>query len=840
MRLTHIVILFFIVTIVRGQRLTHDFQNTSLSEALIWIDNAQDCYKLNFIFNELEDFTVTTQLKDTKVRDAVRQVCGFYPMHITYDKHDIYIECIQKSETKLTGHITNERDRPVVYASIMLFSPGDSTYLTCGVSNEAGDFVIPCSVSRVIARISCIGYKTIEETYHVGDVGNIRMMTDKYVLQDVTVQGSKVTHYPDKDVWTITDEMRLNTVDVYDILEKLPGLYIDKVDRKMLYKGKENVVVIVDGKEKDISYIGNLHNMRFRQIEVYEQSHPRYPNADVVINIITKERWSGFDFSDNANTRLLPSACYGSLFSTVSNGFYYTYTRPKYDFSTSFWYSHYNRKYDEDISYSLANQFYYQSVDDGQPDISRYSNSYEGWADFDYKLNENHSVSAKYSYAQNHFNQWGNTIYNKNGVLTDRTTRDKNGSRQHTATLFYRGKTETWTIYSDLGIDLYDDDVLYMQSESTGFLTSSKYHNTRKIASASLNLSKKINRNHAINLYLSGFYRHYKGEREDNSQRQSSKNSYFNTHVSYQYRIGKRFSGNVGVSFVNYHISAEGNHTNQTAFSGVGKARYQVGKKTDIMLNLSTSINTPGYQQTLPFVTRKDSMIYTLGNPSLKTETSNKLTTYINHGLFYVTGSFQYSGNKMSSVYLWDTDGIVQTSRNIRDAEWDIGCGFGPVTSKNKHFSGRASIYRAGGHLWLDDVSNTYSYWRVISDVSYNATTWGVQFQYSSQPRFQPVLQGISKGISDWWQLSAWKYFMDRRLMLRFSYQLPIRWAIGRNSYNSISTPFYEYSRVSNQYNDYRNSFYITIRYLIAKGHQVNKQDNNQINKGMVNEIGHQ
>ena len=75
--------------------------------------------------------------------------------------------------------------------------------------------------------------------------------------------------------------------------------------------------------------------------------------------------------------------------------------------------------------------------------------------------------------------------------------------------------------------------------------------------------------------------------------------------------------------------------------------------------------------------------------------------------------------------------------------------------------------------------------------------------------------------------------------MLRFTYRLPIRWGVGKNSYSLISTPFYEYSRVVNQYNDYRNSFFITVRYLIAKGHQVNKQDNNQINKGMVNEIDH-
>ena len=662
----------------------------------------------------------------------------------------------------------------------------------------------------------------------------------KYVyLNDAIIEGSKVTHYPDKDVWNITEEMRKNTIDTYDILENLPGLFVDKVEKKLTYKGRDNIIVIVDGKEKDMSYIGNLHNKRFRQIEVYEQSHPRYPNAYVVINIITRERWSGFDFSDNANTRLLPSTRYGSQFSAVRNGFYYTYTRPKYDLSTSFQYEHNNRKYDEDILYTLVNKYQYRSVNDGQPDKSRYSNNYNWWVDFDYKLNMNHSLSAKYSYIQNHFNQWGSTIFNKNGLLADRKTTDKDGSREHTATLFYRGNGKAWTIYSDLSIDIYDDDVLYMQSESTGFLTISKFHNKRKIVSASLNLSKKISSNHSINLYLSGFQRHYEGESKDNSQRQSSKNSYLHASASYNFRIGNRYSGSVGASLTNYHISAEGNHTNQITFSGTARTRYQLSKKTNIMLNLSSSHNTPGYRQTLPFITQKDSMIYTLGNPSLKTETSNKLIANINHGLFYVIGSFQYSGNKMSSVYLWDTDGLIQTSRNIGDTEWNVGCGFGPVTSKNKRFAGRASIYRGGGHLWLDDVSNTYSYWSVISDVSYNATTWGFQFQYSSQPKYVASLQGINKGLSDWWQLSAWKYFMDRRLMLRFTYRLPIRWSVGKNSYSLISTPFYEYSRVVNQYNDYRNSFFITVRYLIAKGHQVNKQDNNQINKGMVNEIDH-
>ena len=191
MKRLHLIILCLCAICAKAQNLTHDFQGQSLSQALIWIDNAQSSYKLNFIFDELEDFTVTTSLKNVSVRDAVRQVCGFYPMHLTFDEQDIYIECTQKAETKLSGQIIDESGQPLPYVSITLLSLNDSTFLTGGISNEAGDFVIPCSLQRVLARFTCIGYKTIEKTCNVGNIGKIRMSPDQYTINGVEVKGHK-------------------------------------------------------------------------------------------------------------------------------------------------------------------------------------------------------------------------------------------------------------------------------------------------------------------------------------------------------------------------------------------------------------------------------------------------------------------------------------------------------------------------------------------------------------------------------------------------------------------------------------------------------------------------
>ena len=71
MRQIHIFLLCLFAITAGAQQLSHTFKNTSLSEALIWIDNAQDAYKINFIFDELEDFTVTTTLRNATVKVSV-------------------------------------------------------------------------------------------------------------------------------------------------------------------------------------------------------------------------------------------------------------------------------------------------------------------------------------------------------------------------------------------------------------------------------------------------------------------------------------------------------------------------------------------------------------------------------------------------------------------------------------------------------------------------------------------------------------------------------------------------------------------------------------------------
>ena len=147
---------------VSAQRISHDFRDVSLSEALKYIQSQTTNYDLIFIYNELEDFRVTSHVQHQPVLDALMQIVGFYPVRIYKSgEREIYVECTHKTDRHLTGLIVDEQGLPVAYTNVAILNPKDSTLLSGGVSNESGYFAVPYEQERVLARFSYVGYKTI-------------------------------------------------------------------------------------------------------------------------------------------------------------------------------------------------------------------------------------------------------------------------------------------------------------------------------------------------------------------------------------------------------------------------------------------------------------------------------------------------------------------------------------------------------------------------------------------------------------------------------------------------------------------------------------------------------
>ena len=194
-RLSFILLLCAIVSVASSQKITHAFQNVPLSDALKYIQEQTTNYNITFIYDELEDFRVTTHLQNKPIPDAIVQLAGFYPVRVVKSgKHEIYVECTHKTDRHLTGTIIDEQGQPVAYANIAVLNPADSTLLCGGVSNESGYFAVPIEQDNVLARISYIGYKTVYRHYKGSELGIIRMQPETQTLKGVTVKGQRLLY----------------------------------------------------------------------------------------------------------------------------------------------------------------------------------------------------------------------------------------------------------------------------------------------------------------------------------------------------------------------------------------------------------------------------------------------------------------------------------------------------------------------------------------------------------------------------------------------------------------------------------------------------------------------
>ena len=230
----------------QAQRVTRNYRDVSIADALRQLAEESRDYTIYFLYNELEDFTITTHIKNKPVPEAIRQMIGFYPIRITQgEKGEIYVECINKTEHHLKGLVVDENNLPLPYANVTLLNPADSTMVGGGVTNESGRFVIPNDHGKVIARVSYVGYKTAYRQCSRDNIGTIKMQPDKFALSGVTIKGSRIHH----DATGYTINLRSSDIakgkQASDMLAFLPG--VSKDDGGYKINGLKVSEIYVDG-----------------------------------------------------------------------------------------------------------------------------------------------------------------------------------------------------------------------------------------------------------------------------------------------------------------------------------------------------------------------------------------------------------------------------------------------------------------------------------------------------------------------------------------------------------------------------------------------------------------
>ena len=288
-------LLFFLLILAQhsyAQRITRQYNNVSFSEALKDLNARQHKYTINFVYDELEDFKVTKSIRNSNVPNAIMQLIGFYPIRMTQVENNIMVECTQKSTFRYKGRIVDERGNAAEYATIALLSPIDSTIVGHGVSNENGSFVITCNYRKVLARITYIGYKTVNRIYNNTEMGIIKLQPKTMIVKGVVVKGDRPQYKMLSGGMEVAVEHTLlsKMANTFEVLSLLPRVSVD--GQKISVFGKGAPIIYINNKRvHDNNEIVNITPDNIKSISVITSPGAEYDaEVESVICIRTKER----------------------------------------------------------------------------------------------------------------------------------------------------------------------------------------------------------------------------------------------------------------------------------------------------------------------------------------------------------------------------------------------------------------------------------------------------------------------------------------------------------------------------------------------------------------------
>lgn len=390
------LLLFFLLAFVQqsyGQRITRQYNNVSFSEALKDLNARQHKYTINFVYDELEDFKVTKSIRNMSVPNAIMQLIGFYPIRMTQVEDNIMVECTQKSTLRYKGRIVDERGNAAEYATIALLSPIDSTIVGQGVSNENGYFVIPSNYRKVLARITYIGYKTVNRIFNNTEMGIIRLQPKTMTVKGVVVKGDRPQYkmLPGGMEVAIEHTLLSKMANTFDVLNLLPRVSVSGQSISIFGKGTP-IIYINNKRVHDNNEIVNITPDNIKSISVITSPGAEYDaEVESVIRIHTKERRAnGFSLRADAYGKYNKWMSDYELIST-------SYQTEKIEIANSIWTMGTHDGEDNNLitDIYLPDKHYHNNQKYMTELRNRYLSEY---LTADYSLNDSNSVGGSYRY----------------------------------------------------------------------------------------------------------------------------------------------------------------------------------------------------------------------------------------------------------------------------------------------------------------------------------------------------------------------------------------------------------------------------------------------------------
>lgn len=280
-----------------AQKFSYRFNHTPLADALTQIAEQHPDIHINFIYNELDKYPVTATVRTNDAYDMLRQLIGLNPVSVIRSKDRYYVEALQHGKFVYHGRVVSNDKEPVAGATVMLLAPKDSTVITYGIADADGRFSIPCDSRGVIAKLSCIGYRTTYRHCPDFNCGTIVMPVHTIKLGQVNVEAQTATVYTDKTVFIPTTRQKNASQTGADLIDHMgiPQLKVSLSGNISTNSGSP-VGVYIDFIPASAEDLKAMCLADVRRVEYYENpTDPRMQGHTFAINyVMAKYEYGGY------------------------------------------------------------------------------------------------------------------------------------------------------------------------------------------------------------------------------------------------------------------------------------------------------------------------------------------------------------------------------------------------------------------------------------------------------------------------------------------------------------------------------------------------------------------
>lgn len=206
----------------------------------------------------------------------------------------------------ISGQLLDENGKPMDFATVSLLKAQDSTVVKGTLSNENGAYTFDhINSGNYIIKATVVGYtKAISKVFTLANgsatitIPALKLTPASNSLNAVTITAAKplIEHKVDRTVMNVENSILAAGNSAMDILERAPGVSVDKDDNISL-KGKQGVTVMLNGKLTYLTsaqlatLLRSTDGTTIKSIEIITNPSAKYDAAgnSGIINIILKK-----------------------------------------------------------------------------------------------------------------------------------------------------------------------------------------------------------------------------------------------------------------------------------------------------------------------------------------------------------------------------------------------------------------------------------------------------------------------------------------------------------------------------------------------------------------------